>query len=92
MIVYVVERNNPENTPEPEVFLDGKQAFQIMKDEYAEMMKLLGTTQEEADAGSGNYGCYFISDEEQCVGSALIERDYDVDRWEWRVTTHEVVV
>ena len=90
MFVYVIERDNPDTTPEPEVFLDGKQAFQTMKDEYTKMMEALGTTQEKADAGLGWYGCYCVFDEEHHVGSASIESDFDVDRWRWRVTAHEL--
>lgn len=86
MTVYVIERDNPDTRPEPEVTFNGAGALQVVREEYEECMRALGTSQEEADAGNGNYGCYFEFDGYE--GTALIEEDNGTDRWEWRVTTH----
>lgn len=88
MIVYVIERGNPEYRPEPEVMTSGENALRTVREEYEEAMEMLGITQEEADAGFGSYGAYWTFD--GCIGSASIVSDYDCDCWEWRVTAHEI--
>lgn len=89
--IYVLERDNPGYTPEPEVLLDGEIAIDIVRREYNEQMKELGTSQEKSDAGYGSCGCYwnFSSDTEgDFCGDAVIDRDYDGDCWIWRITKH----
>lgn len=49
-----------------------------------------GTSQEEADAGLGCYGCYWEFEDNSFTGTAKIESDYDSDVWSWRVTKHEI--
>lgn len=88
MKIYIVERNNPQEWIEPEVYLDGTAALEDVRKEYQEQMKELGTSQEKADAGFGSCGCYWIFNEDSCCGSCLIDRDIDGDRWEWRITEH----
>lgn len=90
MKIYIVERDNPSYRPEPEVFLDGKKAINIVKEEYIKQMEELGTSQEKADSGYGSCGCYWNFTEDNFCGDALIDRDYDGDRWEWRITEHEI--
>ena len=90
MKVYVIERDNPKYKPEPEVFLDGNKAVSIVKEEYINQMKELGTSQEKADAGYSSCGCYWNFTDGDFCGDALIDCDCDGDRWEWRITEHEV--
>ena len=90
MKIYIVERDNPSYVPEPEVFTEGKIAFDTVKREYESQMKELGISQEESDAGYGSCGCYWnFSDSDYC-GDCLIDRDIDGDRWIWRITEHGI--
>lgn len=88
MTIYILERDNPHCHPEPEVFLDGESAFKIAKKEFEEQLLAFGTSLEECERGEGCFGCYwnFYGN----TGSALIDSDYDGDRWEWRVTEHVI--
>lgn len=88
MKIYIVERNNPEEWVEPEVFYYGNEAVAEVKKEYEAQMKELGTNQEKADAGFGCCGCYWMVDEKNYCGDCLIDRDSDGDRWQWRITEH----
>lgn len=90
MKIYIVERDNPKEWIEPEVFADGKKALDIVRKEYETQMSELGTSQEKADKGFGNYGCYWQFEEDSCVGSACIDSDCDCDQWKWRITEHEI--
>ncbi len=92
MKIYIVERDNPSYRPEPEVFTDENKALKTVRIEYNDQMKELGTSQEESDAGYGNCGCYWNFDDNSCIGDCLIDRDCDGDRWEWRITEHEIEV
>lgn len=53
-------------------------------------MEELGTSQEKSNAGYGSCGCYWNFEDGKSCGDALIDRDCDGDRWEWRITEHEV--
>lgn len=92
MRIYIVERNNTEYRPEPEVFLDGNKAVNTVKEEYREQMEELGTSQEKSDAGYGSCGCYWNFTDGDFCGDALIDRECDGDRWEWRITEHELEI
>ena len=90
MTIYIIERNNPYNTPKPEVIRDGNLARKIVREEYEAKMSEYGITQEEADAGFGLYGCYWDFRNNSFTGKASIECDLGVDTWRWRVTKHEI--
>lgn len=90
LTVFVVERDNPKTRPEPEVLTDGAKALEIVRKEFNGMMAELGTSLDNSDIGVGCYGCYWSFAENECIGTALIDADYDGDRWEWRVTNHTV--
>ena len=90
--IYIIERDNPSYKPEPEVFTDGKIALDKVKKEYEDQMEELGTSQEKADAGYGSCGCYWNFEDGEYCGDALIDQDSDCDRWEWRITEHEIKV
>lgn len=90
MKIYIIERDNPSYKPEPEVFTDGKKALDTVKREYKDQMEELGTNQETVDNGFGNYGCYWNFDDSGFTGDCLIDSDYCGDRWEWRITEHEI--
>ena len=92
MKIYIIERDNPSYKPEPEVFTDGKQAFETVKREYTDQMEELETSQEKSDAGYGSCGCYWNFEDGEYCGDALIDQDIDGDRWEWRITEHEIKV
>lgn len=92
MRIYIVERNNTEYRPEPEVFLDGNKAVNTVKEEYREQMEELGTSQEKSDAGYDSCGCYWNFTDGDFCGDALIDRECDGDRWEWRITEHELEI
>ncbi len=92
MKIYIVERDNPEYRPEPEIFPDGNKAISTVKEEYIRQMYHLGTSQEKSDAGYGSCGCYWNFIEGGFCGDALIDRDSDGDRWEWRITEHELEI
>ena len=87
MKIYIIERDNPYNRPEPQVIINGEEAIFIVKKEYSDQMKELKTSQEIADSGKGAYGCYWNFDD-SFVGDCLIDSNYDSDRWEWRITEH----
>lgn len=80
--IFVLERNNPETTPEPEVFTDGKEALRIVNEEYQEVIK-----EQEKATGNFEYTWMFEND---VVGSAEIESYYSPDCWQWRITEHVV--
>lgn len=90
MKIYIVERDNPSYKPGPEVFTDGNKALRKVKEEYNLQMEELGTNQEKADAGYGSCGCYWNFDNGSYCGDCLIDSDSDGDRWEWRITEHNV--
>lgn len=90
MKIYIIERSNPYNYPEPEVLLNGANALQTVKQEYEDQLKELGMTQEMIKHGNGTYGCYWTFEDKSFTGDASIESDYDADRWQWRITEHEV--
>ena len=89
LTVYVIERDNPQTRPEPEVLTDGKKALEMVRAEFEAQMRELGTSLDNSDIGADCYGCYWEFAEEQYIGTALIDSDYDGDRWEWRITSHE---
>lgn len=91
LTVFVLERDNPKNTPEPQVFTDGMVAFNLVKEEYNATMKELGTSQAMADAGYGNHFCLWAFEESGVIGSAMID-SYELDRWYWRITEHKIKV
>lgn len=90
MTIYIIERDNPYNTPKPEVVRDGNLARKIVREEYEAQMAECGISQEEADAGLGLYGCYWGFGNGSFTGEASIEYDLGVDTWRWRVTKHEI--
>lgn len=92
MKIYIVERDNPKYKPVPEVFLDGNKAVSTVKEEYVKQMEELETSQGKSDAGYGPCGCYWNFAENDFCGDALIDMDCDGDRWEWRITEHELKV
>ena len=55
-------------------------------------MKDFKTNQEKANAGYGPCGCYwnFNFEKGEICGDALIDCDYNGDRWEWRITEHNI--
>ncbi len=92
MKIYIVERDNPSYKSEPEVFTDGNKALEAVKIEYNDKMKEFGTSQEESDAGYGNCCCYWNFDGDSCIGDCMIDCDCAVDRWEWRITEHNIEI
>lgn len=92
MKIYIIERDNPTYKPEPQVYTDGKIALKIVEKEYKNKMKDFKTNQEKANAGYGSCGCYWNFIEGGFCGDALIDRDSDGDRWEWRITEHELEI
>ena len=91
MKIYIVERNNPYEWQEPEVFKDGSIAVEVVREEYERCKYNLGIEDDDADNGYGagwaeweiDEGCYY-------GGEALIDRDIDGDRWQWRITEHVI--
>lgn len=90
MTIYIIERDNPYNRPEPEVVLYGNEAFRIVEKEYENQLEELEITQEQIDEGKGCYGCYWEFENDDFVGSASIDSDYDGDSWSWRITEHVI--
>lgn len=90
--IYILERDNPKEKPFPETYIDPGTPKAIVRAEYKATMEALSTTQEKADAGDGPCGCYwnFSEDEDDPTGDALIDTDYEGDRYEWRVTAHRL--
>ena len=88
MIIYIIERDNPYERPEPQVVKHWIEALAIVKNEYEEQLKELDITQDMIDNGTGCYGCYWEFEDGQYYGSAVIDSDYDLDKWEWRITEH----
>lgn len=92
MKIYIVERDTPSCKPEPEVFIEGNIALETVRTEYNTQMKELGITQEKSDARYDSRGCFWNFDNDSYIGDCLIDRDIVGDRWEWRITEHEVEV
>lgn len=89
MTIYIIERDNPVTKPEPEVMLDGKEAEAKVRKEYEGLLEELDIDLKDAENNTdARYGCYWQI--EECTGTVLIDSDYDIDRWEWRITKHEI--
>lgn len=88
MTIYILERDNPYEKPEPEVSTEKDTLLSVMRTEYENQMKELGVTQQQADK-RGPY-CSIEEDPRTGIGSALIDRGSDGDRWEWRITSQTI--
>lgn len=87
--VYVIERDNPECRPEPEVVLDGQKALEAVQTEFEEQCKEFGINfGGEADAPHIETGWNFLP--EGCTGDAYVDDVPGGDRWEWRITEHQI--
>lgn len=86
--VFVIERDNPEYRPEPEVVLDGKKALETVEREFEEQCKDLGIDIESGNdnAGAIEAGWNFLP--EGCTGDAYVDDIPGGNRWEWRITEH----
>lgn len=89
MTIYILERDNPYEKPEPEVSTEKDTLLSVMRTEYEKQMKALGTTQKQADERIGPW-CSIEEDPKTGIGSALIDRCNDGDRWEWRITSQTI--
>lgn len=91
MIIYIVERDNSDYRPEPQVFTDGQAALDIVKKEFSKMMEDLELSQEDIGTCDTFECLWYFSDnaEKECdfCGDALI--NYEGDRSEWRITKHD---
>ena len=89
MTIYIIERDNPKNKPEPQIFIHGYDAEFKVEAEYKEILEELGIDLDDAKHDMDDlYHCYWGI--ENHVGTVLIAADWDVDRWEWRITAHEI--
>lgn len=70
--------------------LNGNKAVSMVKEEYINQIKELRTSQKKADAGYDSCGCYWNFTDGDFSSDALIDCNYDGDRWEWRITEHEI--
>lgn len=83
MTIHVLERSNPDFRPEPEVFVDGREAVKTMRKEYTQTMEELGIMQGD----ESSYECYSSLEGGHCGECSIADRDSS-DRWEWRITEH----
>lgn len=83
--IYIIERGKPEYSPDPEILNDGKKALYIVKGEYNENMKKLGTSQGKLD----KFDCYWNFENDKYCGNAVIYTSNE-ERWEWRITEHNI--
>ena len=91
MIVYVIERNNPQTWEEPQIVLNGKDALNIVREEYENKINELSEIyRSEKSMEIFEFGCYWFFDENSFTGTATIEADYLTDKWEWRITEHNI--
>lgn len=88
MKIYILERNNPTCWEEPEVFINPDKAVEKVREEYEAIKEDIGVEDENDGYGSG--WCHWNIDEDTSLGTALIDRDIDGDRWQWRITEYEV--
>lgn len=88
MKIYILERNNPTCWEEPEVFINPDKAIEKVREEYESVKEDVGITCKEDEDYIA--WCEFEFDKETGVGTALIDRDSDGDRWQWRITEHEI--
>lgn len=88
MKIYILERDNPTCWEEPEVFINPDKAIKKAKEEYEVVKEDIGVTDE--NDGYGEAWCEWNVDEEIGIGDALIDRDIDGDRWQWRITEREI--
>lgn len=89
MEIYVIERDNPNYRPEPEVMLDGNAALEIVKKEYKDQMNELDITWDMVYEDKCGYDCYWEFEYGSIEGTASID-DRDGDKWEWRITKHVI--
>lgn len=89
MTIYIVERNNPESWEEPEVYVNGKKALDTVREEYESQKEELGIEDENDGYGAG--WCEWNISECDYCGDAVIDRDIDGDRWQWRITQHHFI-
>lgn len=90
MKIYIVERNDPYEWQEPEVFEDGNAAVEVVRKEYEGCKYNLGIEDDDPDNGYGTGWAEWEIDEGCYYGEALIDRDIDGDRWQWRITDHVI--
>lgn len=88
MKIYIVESDNPTCWEEPVIYINPDKAVQKVKEEYNSIKEYMGI-EDENDA-YGAAWCDWSIDEEIGLGTALIDRDSDGDRWQWRITEHEI--
>lgn len=80
--IYVIERDNPNTRPEPEIVTDRHRAFEIVEKEFHDAIVYVGDK---------NCETYWNLDEKSGVGDILVEdRSRNCERYEWRVTEHEI--
>ena len=94
LTLYVIERSNPDCNPDPEVVLDGKQAFYKVQKEYEDQCAEFGIrfNGNEDDPESACVEIDFDLSFEDHTGKAYVDNAPAGDRWEWRVTKHRVCV
>lgn len=91
MMIYVLERDNSEYRPEPQVFTNGQVALKTVKKEFSKEMKEYGLSQEDIGTSDPFECLWYFSEnaekESDFCGDALI--NCDGDRFEWRITKHD---
>ena len=88
--VFVIERNNPDGNLEPELVLDGKEAFYKVQKEYEDQCEEFGIYFDgnEDDPDAACVEIDFDVSFEECTGKAHIHDVSGCNYWEWRITKH----
>lgn len=86
--IYVLERDNPDTRPEPEVSTDGAALLAKVEAEWRET--LTDIEYKPDDPYVETYWNFEELDPDDHCGDALIDRRTYSDRYEWRITKHEL--
>lgn len=90
MTIYIVERINPECFEEPQVFLNGREAVMTIRKEYEEEKEFLEIDSVSLEDEYDYEWDYDIDENNFCGGCYIEEVDGD-DRWQWRLTSHNIL-
>lgn len=93
MKIYILERDNFEERPNPQVFINGYEALETVRKEFKSKLANLGISDEfaeyEIDEENGYSYCWFIDNSSHC-GDCMISDVHGSDEWSWRITEHDI--
>lgn len=100
MKIYILERKCItggfmyfEEKPDPQVFVNGNEAFETVRKEFRSKLTELGISDEfaedEMNTDNGYFHSWSINNLSQC-GDCMISDTHGSDEWSWRITEHDI--